>query len=816
MAGHQLFSASLRRTLSVFVSTLFLSGCPLNDDDNSNTTSSGGGTPTAVARIEISPSSALISEKGKTKALKAKAYDANGKPVAASVSWTTSHPDQIAIDTGGNVTSLVTNGSAVVVAEANGIKSPPALIVATEPAAGALAVTDDQVIVDPVAVDPTAVRSLNNPYEVVVRMPVPPPVGSILYSSESKPIAGRVLATEPVGENIKVTLKLIPINEMFPNLQIDEVIDASSVTPNFPSDVQENYDIDRSGNTYSFTPKPNTNPNVNSASARARPLAGSTGPFSCDASLLAFSNNGLDAPWELTVNPELIIETHPTLTLRLNGFSGRNTVIVEDQPKFTAKGGITLKVAASGKISCQLEFLSIPLPITGLWGLIFGMDMPLGLQLDVGGSIPIADVGQRAEVIASGHYRFGIDCPTLSTCDGIAELPSLTLDSDPGVAFDMPSSWDTVKVEPTVFLGGYLKVEVGPHGIPSLNVSFLESESGAKFEGNFMSLAGQINDSNYKSDYKIKLESQLTAGLGLPEALQNWGLPSIVGPTLERTHELGRSPQGSLIGQKDDGFEGDGVFFAGESAKFILKLDPRYAHLIYSPLQIGYNIGQVQLWRKVLGQPPVLVAQQNPSLAGQTDFTFNYTMPTTGTASEPNIGSVAEFYASTYTSKVPTGSLQIFPLELAQAFPKNPLEWGAEIHSSSSRCDALKIFSVKYDGKPFYLSTFLHSQRFNFTVVNFAWSHALDPSDFSGLARQTPCVPLDGVSVMLTSPLGPLLNDTISLNLDCKSAVASNSIQRAYAPIPPVTQDVISISFGVPGSDFTLHPSGGNDRHCGG
>lgn len=118
----------VRLALSLLVSAMLV-GCPSDDDDSQSSTDNN--SQGQVARVVVTPSSAFLTQKGQTKSLSAKAYDATGKVVAADISWTSTHTDQLNIDLVGNLSTLVENGSAQIVAEAGGIRSAPIVAVAT-------------------------------------------------------------------------------------------------------------------------------------------------------------------------------------------------------------------------------------------------------------------------------------------------------------------------------------------------------------------------------------------------------------------------------------------------------------------------------------------------------------------------------------------------------------------------------------------------------------------------------------------------------------------------------------------------------------
>ena len=91
------------------------------------------------------------------------------------ITWTSSHPSQISVSSTGQVEALVANGSSQIVAHAGAATSAPLLVIATTTPAGAVLVTDAQIVGGPIETTPDAPPDADNTYRVVLR-DVPPPV----------------------------------------------------------------------------------------------------------------------------------------------------------------------------------------------------------------------------------------------------------------------------------------------------------------------------------------------------------------------------------------------------------------------------------------------------------------------------------------------------------------------------------------------------------------------------------------------------------------------------------------------------------------
>ena len=102
--------------------------------------------------------------------------------------------------------------------------SPPLVVIVANAAAGALLLTDAQIVGDPVEADPSAPPSRNNFYRVTLAPEVAlPTVGSLLGGTGSKPLSGRVVAVEAASRT--VTLEPVHPRALLPDLNVNEVID---------------------------------------------------------------------------------------------------------------------------------------------------------------------------------------------------------------------------------------------------------------------------------------------------------------------------------------------------------------------------------------------------------------------------------------------------------------------------------------------------------------------------------------------------------------------------------------------------------------
>ena len=198
------------------------------------TASSGGVTSTPVmltatavagGRIVVDKASLFLTASGQTARLSASVFDAQGQLVPGSVTWTSSARGQVAIDANGQVTALGV-GSATLVAQADGVRSPPTLAIVAVPRAGTLLVADAQVVT--ISALRAAPAGGADRYDATLRDFAAPPIGALLLAAETAPIAGRVVAARADPAGLVVTLEQVPLPQLLADYDIRLAIDLSA------------------------------------------------------------------------------------------------------------------------------------------------------------------------------------------------------------------------------------------------------------------------------------------------------------------------------------------------------------------------------------------------------------------------------------------------------------------------------------------------------------------------------------------------------------------------------------------------------------
>lgn len=615
------------------------------------------GTPEAVSRVEIVQTGLVLTEVGAGKALKAVAYGASGSVIDAPFSWQSTRPEAVSVAADGFATALRANGTALVVATAGGVVSAPLLVAVTMPAVGAVLLTDSQIVGEPVETDASATPSFSNTYRAVLTGVPPPPIGALVVNTESKAVAGRVVATSVAGTQTTVTLALVSIRELFPNLNIDEVIDLTRAPVEFAPEIIAQYDIARTDNTFTFTPKLRVGTSAASEGRVFRAAAAGTRalpPFSkCESSISGFSE-GSPLPVTLSAPPLFSVTIAPTLSLLYTGANGLERFVVSAQPTVKVEGGVSVAVAFEGKVECGVDLFTLRIPIGGPLSFVVGGLVPVGVGLEVGGKVTVATLAIGTKVEARAKAQVGFACPGGSDCSFVRSLDEFALTATPTIT---TPSLANLRVEPSIAAFGTVKAAVGNPFFNSLRFEALKVKAGGKLEGSFAPQATQLLDTAYKSDYKLSFEASAGAGADLSGALSLLGLTGVSAIELKISNDLATSPAGLATGAVTTSIARAGTsttsdparFQTGDAVSVTVKLDP--ATTTFLGL---YNVNRVLLVRNTGGQQTEV--GRVVAAAGQTEFNF--------TVVAADAGSVSEFSAFTVTALLP---LDLLALEIGNA-----------------------------------------------------------------------------------------------------------------------------------------------------
>ena len=344
------------------------------------TASSGGVTSSPAAltvvavtagELVVSKASIFLPAAGAMAQLTAQMVDPQGAASSVTPSWTSSAPGKVSIDASGQLVAKAI-GSAQIFAEAGGLRSAPTLVTVAEPQAGALVVTDAQVVSigPPLNVAPGSLPGVGTNYEVTLQGVAAPAPGTVVLAGETAPIAGKVVASrtgEPPG--LVVTLQLAPLHQLLRTYDISWVIDMAA----FP--------------------------------AEARPAPSAAGTLSASGTLhdAVRPSGGRLASWTWNRSRRSVAVAtsgRSSLTRRSScTFANNLTLVIDDRPGYskhalegsatlTGSAGLKLKANfnASGKCEAQAQ---VRFPIFGWVSLLVMPAVRFGLGAEVAGEITL-------------------------------------------------------------------------------------------------------------------------------------------------------------------------------------------------------------------------------------------------------------------------------------------------------------------------------------------------------------------------------------------------------------------------------------------
>lgn len=592
------------------------------------------GNPT----VTIDQTAVLLPQIGATRQLSATARDRFGRPIGDPIVWTSTRPDQVAVDGAGVVRAIVANGSSQITAHVAGVSSAPLLVLATPAAPGATLVTDAEIVGAPIESTPDAPPSENNTFSVVLRGVPPPAIGSLLINTESQPVAGRVLAVAVNGADTTVTMGIASLPELFPDLVIDEILDLANAPVTVAPALDAAYRVERTGNTFTFTPRPGAS--VSPAAGRSDPLVTGTRalfPYECETDV------GL--PVQLSTRPVFSVTVNPTLDVHYTPTGGLQRFILRAQPTIKVEGGVSLTAAFEGKISCSVDLFVYRVPVGGPLSAVIGGLVPVGVGFELSGKLTVATLGLGSKLEARTNVAIGIECVAPAGCAFHRSLTNLPLQFTP--TLDAPSIGD-VRLEPSLSTFGFVKASIGNPFFKSLRLDAFQAKISGKFEASFASPTSQIADAAYRSNYKLSLAASATVGTKLTGVAKMLGLSSITAIELSTSTVVAASPAPAAADPVTADRE---TFTVGDIVNFRVKLDP--ATVNFLPGVGPYNVTQVVLVRGQVN--PTLAAAVNAT-HGQTEFSIPYA--STGPAS------AGEFSAFVITAMV---NQPAFALEIGKA-----------------------------------------------------------------------------------------------------------------------------------------------------
>ena len=584
--------------------------------------------PGAVSRIEITPGAVLLTASGEGAQLSARAVDQSGREVDTEFTWRSSHPSRVEVDGDGFVSAVTDVGSAQIVAQAQSVESIPALALVAQPVAGAVLISDDQIVTPPDPIDPGQEPHVGAQYRVTLSGTPSLTAGTIVIAKESAPVAGRVLSAEPGTAGTEVVVETRPLAEVFENLLLELAFDLRQadvrVTAERAAETTLHYE---SGGTLRLKMRPMS------------PLAAlgpddvkfDLGPFECelDTAPVLDLDELIELEIERALRVPIVIDIQGR---RLERFSMEVVGTVAGRliggPKFTA--------AFSGTLTCTGEFLAIPIPIGGPVSAIIAPVVPLGMGFDVEGTLQVATFEARLAGQAGAQAELGF---AYTADGGFSGKRDFSVGADVRTVLDWPGR-DDFRLSAGVYVYGWAELAVGNPALERIltsppRLSVVKARFGPRMELDAATRRAQAGDPDYASSYGFGLAGE--AGLGSDlQQLFNLVVAGIeVSLDLSVTYglTLASSPFGVLSAEAL-------AVPAGDSVDFVVEFDDEWLEF---PL-IGYNVAEVEIHRQREGRFELM--ETLSGRLGQQSFEWSWEAPAGETGEHT-------FYAFVTTHAIP-------------------------------------------------------------------------------------------------------------------------------------------------------------------
>jgi hypothetical protein len=611
-------------------------------------------TPTPGARpgtVIIDKPWVFLNSKGQSAQLTATLLDTQGSPAAGTVTWTSSAADKVSVDASGK---LVANaiGSAQIVAQSAGVQSAPTLVTVAEPKAGALLVTDAQVVSvsSPLNLAPGDAPGVGTQYEVTLQGVTAPALGTVMLAAETAPIAGNVVATRQDSSNLIVTLALAPLAELFNDYDVNYNIDLSA----FPLEAALDQSASQTTGVVWTNQWDQRSPGQTGA---VRPLdAGVFSPFDCDGNIkpqLVSANMQLSQSFNLS----LVIDDQP----------GYSKQALTGSATLTAAGSVKLNAGFKATGSCQAQ-ARFKLPILGWASVIVMPAVRLGLGAELSGEILVVQGELGVEGTVGQSQTVGWECGGVAPgCRALSDLQPM---NNLKTKSKIPSANDMeAKISGQFYIFAALDASAA---LGLVNAEILKAKIGPKQSFDLASEKDQAARTDYASTYDLKLEGKVEPGSGLKKAIQL----AIDDPNADLSFGAGfsapisESPKGSLSLDKTKIKPEDKV-------QFTVSLDQKTLDYFL----LGCNVTGVELWRKREDESEFTqwkAMTQNVSAPCPYSYTYTWT---------PTNSDVGNYQIAAFVNtQLPVPWLEVMPNSIQNLEVTCPFSGGTRLGTLASTC----------------------------------------------------------------------------------------------------------------------------------
>jgi hypothetical protein len=537
-----------------------------------------------TASIAVEQTTALLKGVGETARLEARPVDAQGAPLAGAVSWSSSNPGAVTVDATGRITAQAI-GSALLFAEANGMKSQPIFVLVAEPMLGALVVDDSQVI-------SVGNADANSRYDVTVSgIANAPAPGTVVIGSADAQVAGKVVATRNEAGNLVLTLELVPLPQLLARYDIDWDIDLSTLPI---QKIQVSSPLALSSATHK---------------ANAMAPEGGFQNFACDGEFSA----GLVSPTiSLTprLNARLLVVTSRDDPSQSPGYA-KHALVGSMELQGTA--GIQLSAEFGAKVDCIAQ-ARLKVPVGGFVSLIVMPALRFGVGFELKGNLVAVTAELKAVGTMGLQQTLGFEC-TNGSC---RPLEDVTLIDDFKFTGDLPSVND-MHAE----LSGQLYVLAGIDAIALLGLAdapIVEAKYGPKQTFELAFPDDQAKHTVMASNYQLNMDGVIQPGAALADAIEELiGEGVALNFKVPFSDPVASSPKGTFS------LSSDSISF-GEPAAFQVHLEqPLTYPLVGENGETAYNVDAIKLYRKKAEEADFTEWRSIPASPGLSTFQYEWT-----------------------------------------------------------------------------------------------------------------------------------------------------------------------------------------------
>jgi hypothetical protein len=602
----------------------------------------GGGTPeSGIARIEITPGTFIFTNVGEEHQLTATAYDAQGNVVETTFNWTSSDASQMSVDAGGLVKAQ-TLGSVQITTEAEGVGSAPALIAVVETKPGTVLVTDAQVleIGNPINLAADEFPGVGTLYDVRLKGVTAPAAGTIVMASETKAVAGKVVSSQPLGDEVTVRLEVVALPDLLSRYHLDWTVDLSpyDIVMDDSAGLQSVHNADGSLDLhYANAVEPLAEEKL---FEKKFPPKGPS-PFKCEASIAAYiSSSVVDV--KLSGTPSLVYQSYKD---DANLPPGYTKVAMVGELTLSGKLGFTAEAGFKGSGQCRLVG-RIPIAFLGPLSVFIAPAIPLGVGVTIEGKLIVSSLELTLEGKNGANLELGFVCgPGDKPCESLDKVEPIN-ELKPTVKIPLPPD-SAMRAELSGSVYVLSGLDILALGVP---FSMIEATFGPVQAANLAFTKTQVEDKSYASSYDLKLEAKAKPGADLAKAIEKIIGENVgtLGFEFSLNKDISKSPVGTLSTDKTQVDSNGTVNFT---------VDLEAASTDY--FLLGYNVTSIELYRKLEGQSEFSFFKSIPVTASnQTRFQETW-KPT-----DQDVG-INEFAAFVKT-KMPVIELEIAPDSIKQ------------------------------------------------------------------------------------------------------------------------------------------------------